>query len=111
MVGNLVGGLVFGAGMALAGYCPGTVAAGAGEGKLDYLVSGFLGLFAGSLLFGLTYQAVFVPIAKIANLGNTTLPVILNVSPQLVAGVFILLVVLLFYFLERGLVRKDKLED
>src|SRR3970282_619531 len=34
IVGNLVGGLIFGVGMALTGYCPGTGAPGRGEGKL-----------------------------------------------------------------------------
>ena len=34
IVGNLVGGVIFGFGMALSGYCPGTAAAGAGEGGL-----------------------------------------------------------------------------
>ncbi len=110
LLGNLLGGLVFGVGMSLAGYCPGTCAAGSGEGKLDYLVSGILGLIAGGVLFGFTYQAVFPPILKVANLGNTTLPLLLNVSPLLLVAIFITLVLLLFYFLERGLKRSDKLQ-
>ena len=56
IVGNLVGGLIFGVGMALAGFCPGTCAAGAGEGKLDYLIPGVLGFLIGAALFGLTYE-------------------------------------------------------
>ena len=49
IVGNLVGGLIFGVGMALAGFCPGTAAAGAGEGKLDYLIPGLLGFLIGAV--------------------------------------------------------------
>ena len=49
IVGNLVGGLIFGVGMALAGFCPGTCAAGAGEGKLDYLIPGLLGFLTGAV--------------------------------------------------------------
>ena len=45
-----------------------------------------------------------------ANLGNTTLPALLNVSPLLVVAIFVVLTLLLFYFLERGLKRADKLE-
>jgi uncharacterized membrane protein YedE/YeeE len=110
LFGNLIGGLIFGVGMSLAGYCPGTVAAGAGEGQLDYLIPGVLGLITGAILFGLTYQKVFPPILKVANLGNTTLPELLNVDPLLAMGVFTTLVLLLFYFLERGLKRKDRLD-
>src|SRR4030042_3444290 len=38
IVGNLGGGLIFGVGMALAGFCPGTMAAGAGEGKRAHIL-------------------------------------------------------------------------
>src|SRR4030066_543574 len=36
VVGNLLGGLIFGGGMAVSGCCPGTCVAGAGEGKIAY---------------------------------------------------------------------------
>ncbi len=74
-------------------------------------MSGVLGLVAGAILFGLTYQQVFPPLAKPANLGNITLPTLLNVNPFLVVGVFVVFTLLLFYFLEHGLQRKDKLAD
>ncbi len=45
------GGLIFGAGFALLGYCPGTVAGAAGQGAMDALVAGFTGLMLGSWLF------------------------------------------------------------
>lgn len=47
---NVIGGLVFGAGFALIGYCPGTGAAALGQGNLD-AVAGIAGLLAGSYLF------------------------------------------------------------
>ena len=111
VLGNRFGGLIFGVGMALAGYCPGTVVAGAGEGKLDYLFSGLGGLLTGALLFGFTYNSVFPPIAKVANLGNITLPTLLGVHPLLVVALFVVLTLLLFYFLENGGKRKDKLSE
>src|SRR5512139_2364223 len=79
VVGNLVGGLIFGVGMSLAGFCPGTMAAGAGEGKLDYLIPGGLGFLVGAALFGLTYDKVFPPIAKILNYGSVVIPDLWNV--------------------------------
>ena len=111
IAGNLIGGLIFGAGMSLAGYCPGTCAAGAGEGRLDYLLSGILGLLAGAGVYGMTYQQVFPAIARIAYIGPKTLPDLTGINPYLLVGLFVVAVLLLFYFLERGLIRKDKLVD
>lgn len=44
---NIIGGLVFGAGFALVGYCPGTAAAALGQGSWDALF-GMAGLIVGS---------------------------------------------------------------
>lgn len=101
IVGNLVGGLIFGVGMSLAGFCPGTMAAGAGEGKLDYIIPGFLGFLAGAVLFGLTYEQVFPPIAKILNYGNVVIPDLWNVNALLAVAVFALMALILFYAIDR----------
>jgi len=45
--GLLIGGLLFGAGMALLGYCPGTLAISLGEGSIDALIGIIGGLFGG----------------------------------------------------------------
>jgi uncharacterized protein len=47
---NILGGLVFGCGFALAAYCPGTSAAALGQGNYDALAA-MVGLMAGSYLF------------------------------------------------------------
>jgi len=51
--GIIIGGLIFGAGMAILGYCPGTLPVSLGEGSTDALV----GLFGG-LTGGLVYTLV-----------------------------------------------------
>ncbi len=102
IVGNLVGGLIFGIGMALAGYCPGTCVAGAGEGKLDYIVPGLLGFLTGAVLYGLTYQWVFPPISKIANYGSVVIPDLWNINPYLAVFVFAVMALILFYMIDRG---------
>lgn len=48
---NVIGGLIFGAGFALLGYCPGTVAGAVGTGAIDALIGGMIGLFIGSGIF------------------------------------------------------------
>ena len=47
---NIVGGLLFGVGFALLGYCPGTGAAALGQGNFD-AIAGIVGLMAGSHLY------------------------------------------------------------
>jgi hypothetical protein len=72
---------------------------------------GLLGFLAGAVVYGLTYPYVFPAISKVANLGNIVLPDALNVSPFLIIFLFTLIVLFLFYLIERaGLQRKDKLQ-
>lgn len=47
---NIIGGLLFGVGFALVGYCPGTAAVALGQGSWDALF-GIAGLIAGSWIF------------------------------------------------------------
>lgn len=54
-VGTMVGGLIFGIGMALAGYCPGTMPISLGQGSVDALV-GILGGLAGGAVFTVFYK-------------------------------------------------------
>ena len=110
IAGNLIGGLIFGFGMAVSGYCPGTCVAGAGEGKLDYLVPGFLGFLTGAVVYGLTYQQVFPKISAVANLGAAVMPELWHVSAALTIIFFTLFSLLLFYLIDRNhMQRRDKL--
>ena len=55
---NVIGGLIFGAGFALLGYCPGTVAGAVGTGALDALFGGMVGLVIGSGIFAELYPGL-----------------------------------------------------
>ena len=57
LVGIVVGGLLFGMGMAILGYCPGTVVISLGQGNLDALM-GIMGGVCGSLLFSVLYSDI-----------------------------------------------------
>ncbi|MEZ4645320.1 MAG: YeeE/YedE thiosulfate transporter family protein [Chloroflexota bacterium] len=112
VAGNVIGGLIFGFGMAVTGYCPGTCAAGSGEGKLDYLVPGLLGFLTGAAIYGLTYQQVFPKISAIANYGAAIMPDLWHVSAALVIIFFTLVSLLLFYLIDRNhMQRTDKLAE
>ena len=84
VVGVLLGGLVFGVGFALSGYCPGTCVVGIGEGRKDAIVA-ILGGVVGALAFTLVYTTLIEPIVGIANLGKITLADVLHLPSIIVA--------------------------
>lgn len=84
VVGVLLGGLVFGVGFGLGGYCPGTCVVGIGEGRKDAIVA-ILGGVVGALAFTLVYTTMIEPIIGIANLGKITLADVLHLPSILVA--------------------------
>lgn len=55
---NVIGGLIFGAGFALLGYCPGTVAGAVGTGAFDALIGGMVGMLIGAGIFAELYPAL-----------------------------------------------------
>jgi hypothetical protein len=57
LAGIGIGGLLFGAGMAILGYCPGTLPISLGEGSLDALV-GIIGGIAGGVVYTLIQPSV-----------------------------------------------------
>ncbi len=91
-VGIIMGGLIFGIGMAILGYCPGTLAISLGEGSID----AFLGIIGG-LLGGFVYTLLLPSIQSILgpNLGaislNSTIEnnVLFYVLVFIIGGVFI----------------------
>lgn len=68
--GLLLGGLIFGTGMAILGYCPGTLAVSLGEGSID----AFIGI-VGGLSGGVFYTLVLPTIQPVlgSNLGTISL--------------------------------------
>jgi len=57
MAGIAVGGLIFGAGMAILGYCPGTLPVSLGEGSVDALI-GIVGGIAGGVVYTLIQPSI-----------------------------------------------------
>jgi uncharacterized protein len=88
VVANLVGGLVFGVGMATAGYCTGTVVAQAGEGRMDAWIGGLPGLIVGAIVFGLLQPHLMPALTRTGGLGRATLAGLTGARPWLVLLVF-----------------------
>lgn len=84
VVGVVVGGLIFGTGFAVGGYCPGTCVVGVGEGRRDAIAAVFGGI-AGALLFTLVYTLIETPLVKPMNYGKITLFGLLHLPPVIVA--------------------------
>ena len=84
VIGVGVGGLIFGVGFALSGYCPGTCVVGIGERRKDALMT-LLGGVAGALLFTLVYTLIESSLIKPLQLGKITLPGVLHLPPAIVA--------------------------
>jgi uncharacterized membrane protein YedE/YeeE len=75
---NIVGGLIFGVGFALAGYCPGTGAAALGQGNLDAIAM-IVGMMLGSLLFAEMSGFLNKTINAWGDRGKLTLPELFRV--------------------------------
>jgi uncharacterized protein len=91
---SLTGGLVFGLGFALLGYCPGTVAGAVGQGALDALFGGFLGMLIGAGLFARIYPVLNAGILHKGKFPAKTLPQLLQVNEWLVILPVVILSVL-----------------
>lgn len=71
--GVLVGGVLFGIGIAIFGYCPGTGVAACGEGRKDAMV-GVIGMLAGAWAYVWMYPLLVPLIGDDGDLGKITLP-------------------------------------
>ncbi len=95
---QIVGGLLFGIGFALSGYCPGTSVAGLASGRLDALVS-MIGIACGSLLF-----AIFYPFIEgfyfSSDMGVVTLPKIFGINHWSIIALLCVCAAIMFSLME-----------
>lgn len=94
----VIGGLIFGAGFAILGYCPGTAAGALGSGSIDALF-GIIGFLIGAGIFAHFYLKIKKRYMKVGY-GNITLPELLNVNPFSIIVIISSVIILFFYFLE-----------
>jgi hypothetical protein len=101
MGSNIIGGLIFGVGFAVLGYCPGTIAGAIGNGYLDALVGGLAGILIGTGIFAELYPMLKTSILKKGDFGNVTLPQLFKVNDWVVVVPVAVLIFLLLLGLER----------
>ena len=88
---NLIGGLLFGAGWAVMGYCPGRW----------HALFAIAGMLVGAALFAQAWPTMEATVVTWGNLGKITLPGVLGVSPWLVIPVLVIAFLALFRLFER----------
>jgi hypothetical protein len=97
---NVLGGILFGLGWGLLGYCPGTSAGALGEGRWDALW-GIGGMLVGASLFAHTYPALKDTVYTWGSLGKITLPQILGINHWIVIIALVIVYGLLLRWFER----------
>lgn len=97
---NIIGGLVFGVGWGLFGFCPGTAIGALGEGRWG-TVWGVVGMIVGAALYAEAYPFLKQTVLTWGNLGKLTLPQALGVSPWIVIPIMIIATLGLLYWLEK----------
>lgn len=98
--GNIIGGLIFGLGWGLIGYCPGTSMGALGEGRWD-AIWGIAGMLAGAALYAETYPLMKNTVLTWGDLGKITIPQLLGINHWPVIIVFIAAAILLLRWLEK----------
>jgi uncharacterized membrane protein YedE/YeeE len=100
MLGVTLGAAIFGVGMVVYGYCPGTGIAAIATGSVHALI-GFIGMLVGGILYALSFDWVKAKILSVAALGNIRLPQVTGVPDWIWFAVLVVVAVVVFGWLER----------
>lgn len=101
IVGAVVlGGLIFGLGWGLLGYCPGTSLGALGEGRTD-AIWGIAGMLVGAGIYAEAYPYLQKTVLTWGNYGKITIPQVFGVNHWIVIIPFVILTVLLFKWFEK----------
>ncbi|MBP2641082.1 MAG: protein of unknown function YeeE/YedE [Firmicutes bacterium] len=98
--GVVLGGLLFGLGWGLLGYCPGTSLGALGEGRWDS-IWGIMGMLVGAGLYAEAYPYLQKTVLTWGNYGKITIPQVLGINHWFVIIPFIILTLLLFRWFEK----------
>jgi uncharacterized membrane protein YedE/YeeE len=97
---QIVGGLLFGVGWGIAGYCPGTAVGALGEGRYHAFWA-ILGMIFGAALYAEAYPGIKNNLLVWGARGKITLPEILHVDHWIVISALAALVIIFFIWCEK----------
>jgi uncharacterized membrane protein YedE/YeeE len=98
--GNIIGGLIFGIGWGLLGYCPGTSAGALAEGRWDALW-GIIGMLAGAAVYAEAFPLMKQTVLTWGDFGKITLPEMLGINHWVIIAIVVIAGLLLFSFFEK----------
>lgn len=99
LLGVILGSAIFGVGMVVYGFCPGTGIAAAATGRIDALV-GFLGMIAGGIAYAFSYTWIDEHILGVAQLGKIRIPEVTPIPSIAFFVVLGIVAILLFRWIE-----------
>ena len=102
MGSTALGGLIFGVGFGILGYCPGTVAGAVGQGSLDALFGGVVGILLGAGIFSELFPGLNEKVLNKGYFGEVTWPQVLKVNPWVLVFPVAAMVMSLLFLLERS---------
>lgn len=103
----IIGGLIFGTGMAILGYCPGTLPVSLGQGSVDALI-GILGGLAASVLYTVLSPSIHGTLGP--DLGKIALSTMLDAGPivyYFIVGIIAVILIAAAFWLQRIEKKKD----
>lgn len=105
MLGIVLGAAIFGVGMVVYGYCPGTAIAAAASGSVHAIV-GLIGTVVGGTLYAFSFPWISKTILPVGALGKVRLPDVTGV-PALVWFVALIAIAFTVFFLIERLERRS----
>ncbi len=100
---QIIGGLLFGVGWAVAGYCPGTSVGALAEGRF-HAAWVIIGMLVGAAIYAELYPMMKESILQWGQLGKITIPEIFHLPHWVVIGAVVFIILSLFsWFQKKGL--------
>jgi uncharacterized membrane protein YedE/YeeE len=100
LLANGLGGVIFGVGMAILGYCPGTGVAALGDGS-RHAWPGLLGMIFGAGVYAEVYPYIADNLLKVADEGKVTFADVAGISPWWFILGLAVIAGIVFYLLEK----------
>lgn len=97
---QIIGGILFGIGWGIVGFCPGTSIGALGEGRW-HVIWPVLGMLIGGFIFALLYPFVQAYIEPLGNFGRISVATMLGINHWIVIIVLAVGAFFLFRFFER----------
>lgn len=98
---SLIGGVIFGVGFGLLGYCPGTVSGAAAKGYIDALMGGIPGLLVGAGIFAWLFPALRDKILNKGDFGELTFNRLFKLNKWTTIFIFEVIIIGVLIFIEK----------